>query len=184
MTSDATRLLLRARDGSDEALNELLGVVQGELRMLARKHLARERADHTLQPTALVNEVYLKLIDQRERDWVDRGHFLSIASTAMRRILLEHARARVADKRGGGACRVTFFDVPSVLDDSPECTLALDTALEEFAQFDPRNAKIVELSWFGGLSHEEIAALLEVSVRTVERGWRVSRAWLRQRLED
>ncbi|MEM8714102.1 MAG: ECF-type sigma factor, partial [Planctomycetota bacterium] len=130
-----------------------------------------------------LNEAYLRLIDQQNRDWTDRNHFLSIASTAMRRVLLEHARARVADKRGGGAVRVTLFDVPSVLEESPEATVALDAALAEFAELDERNAKIVELRWFGGLTHEEIAGLMDVSVRTVERGWRVSRAWLRQRLE-
>lgn len=183
MTSDVTRLLGSVRDGNEAAFQELLAAVQGELRSMAAGHLNRERAAHTLQPTALVNEAYLKLVDQRDRQWEDRGHFLAVASTAMRRVLLEHARSRLADKRGGGAQRVTLFEVASAMDETPEALVALDEALNEFAELDPRNAKIVELRWFGGLTNEEIATLLETSTRTVERGWRASQAWLRMRLQ-
>ena len=179
-----TRLLGDLRDGHGEALADLLAAVQRELHGLAAGHLRRERPDHTLQPTALVNEAYLRLVAQRERNWETKGHFLAIASTAMRRVLLEHARARLAGKRGGGAQRVTLFDVPSALDDEPETLLALDEALEHFATLDPRGARIVELRWFGGLDVEETAAVLEVSTRTVERGWRAAAAWLRARLEE
>lgn len=179
-----TRLLGSLRAGDDAVLPELLAAVQGELRDLAARHLRRERPDHTLQPTALVNEAYLRLVDQRERGWESKSHFLAIASRAMRRVLLEHARARLADKRGGAAQRVTLFDVPSALDDAPETVVALDEALERFAAIDPANARIVELRWFGGLDVAEAAAVLGVSTRTVERGWRAAAAWLRARLED
>ncbi len=184
MSDSVTRLLANLRGGDDAALPGLIAGVQDELRALAARHLARERPDHTLQPTALVNEAYLRLIDQRDQNWEARSHFLAIASTAMRRVLMEHARSRVAQKRGGGAQRVTLFEVPSALDERPENLLALDDALEQFAAIDPKNARIVELRWFGGLEVAEIAALLEVSTRTVERGWRAAAAWLRERLAE
>lgn len=182
MAGDVTRMLDELSGGDEEVLPALVSAVQEELRALAARHLARERRDHTLQPTALVNEAFLKLVDQRSQAWKSRGHFLAIASTAMRRVLLEHARARLGDKRGGGAERVTLFEVPTALDDRPEAVVALDAALEQFAEIDPENARIVELRWFGGLENEETARVLGVSTRTVERGWRAARAWLRDRL--
>jgi len=184
MTEGVTRLLSSLREGNDAALPELVSAVQAELRGLAARMLQRERPGHTLQPTALVNEAYLRLIDQRERNYGTKNHFLSIAATAMRRVLLEHARAKLAQKRGAGAERVTLFEVESSLDDRPENLIALDEALEHFAKIDPQNARIVELRWFGGLSVAETAAALEVSTRTVERGWRAAAAWLRQRIES
>ncbi|MEM6675955.1 MAG: ECF-type sigma factor [Planctomycetota bacterium] len=182
MEHDVTRLLDSLRDGDDEALGALLESVQAELRRLAASHLARERVGHTLQPTALVNEAYVKLVDQKSRDWGDRGHFLAIASLAMRRVLLEHARARHAEKRGGGAERVTLFEVESALDDEPETILALDDLMTSFAEIDPRNARIAELRWFGGLTIQEIAAIEGVSTRTVDRGWRIAQAWMKSKL--
>lgn len=182
MSESVTRLLGNLREGDRSALPELIGAVQDELRGLAARHLNRERRDHTLQPTALVNEAYVRLVDQRERNWESKHHFLTIASTVMRRVLLEHARARLADKRGSGAERVTLFEVPSALDERPETLVALDEALEHFATIDPQSARIVELRWFGGLDVAETAALLDVSTRTVERGWRAAAAWLRNRL--
>ena len=184
MDASVTRLLVDLRKGDEEALPQLVSAVQGELRRLAARHLERERRDHTLQPTALVNEAYLRLVDQREQGWESKNHFLAIASTAMRRVLMEHARARLADKRGGGAGRVTLFEVPSAMDEEPEVLVALDAALEHFAGIDPENARIVELRWFGGLSVAETAAVLDVSTRTVERGWRAASAWLRERIES
>jgi len=175
-------MLVALRGGDDSALDELVTAVRGELRGLAARYLARERKDHTLQPTALVNEAYLRLIDQRERSWESKNHFLAIASTAMRRVLLEHARARLADKRGGAAERVTLFEVASPLEEEPEAVIALDAALERFSAIDPDNARIVELRWFGGLEVNEVAAVLGVSTRTVERGWRAALAWLKDRL--
>lgn len=181
---DGVTRWLGQRDLDDEALAELVSAVQADLRSLAAKHLRSERPDHTLQPTALVNEAYLRLVQQRDRNWENKRHFLGIASTAMRRVLLEHARNRVAAKRGGGASKVTLFDVASVLQEPPEVTIALDEALTEFAELDPRNAQIVELRWFVGLDVEETASALDVSTRTIERGWRAASAWLRARLAD
>lgn len=163
-------------------LAELVAAVGEELRQLAAAHLRRERQGHTLQPTALVNEAYLRLVHQHHQGWETKGHFLAVASTAMRRVLLEHARARLADKRGGGAQRVTLFEVASAAEEEPEALVALDEALEHFATLDPENARIVEMRWFGGLGVEEVAASLGVSTRTVERGWRAAAAWLRARL--
>jgi RNA polymerase sigma-70 factor (ECF subfamily) len=182
MTESFTRLLQDMR-GDDPGRLEVLAVaVQSELRSIAARHLARERPDHTLQPTALVNEAWLRLVDQREQSWENRAHFLAIASTAMRRVLLEHARARMAEKRGGSVERVTFFDVPSATDDTPEALVALDESLTAFARIDPENTRIVELRWFAGLDVAETAAVLGVSTRTVERGWRAAQAWLRDRI--
>ncbi|MBL8861067.1 MAG: sigma-70 family RNA polymerase sigma factor [Planctomycetes bacterium] len=170
------------RGGDASKLEALAVAVQSELRALAARHLGRERPDHTLQPTALVNEAYVRLVDQREQNWENRTHFLSIASTVMRRILLEHSRARMAEKRGGHVRRVTLFDVPSAAEDTPEALIALDEGLVAFARIDPENARIVELRWFAGLDVAETAAVLGVSTRTVERGWRAAQAWLRDRI--
>lgn len=183
MAEDVTRLLRELAGGDDRVLPVLVGALHAELRAIASAHLARERRDHTLQPTALVNEAYLKLVDQRDQAWEGRRHFLAIASTAMRRVLLEHARARLAEKRGGGAGRVELFEVASAFEEAPEALLALDGALTQLAKIDPENARIVELRFFGGLSVEEVAAILDVSSRTVERGWRAARAWLRDRIQ-
>ncbi len=177
-----TQLLESLPDGGDRALGEVVAAVQKELRLIAAKCLAGERQDHTLQATALVNEAYMRLVDQRDRRWETKSQFLGIAAIAMRRVLLEHARARLADKRGGQGERVTLFEVPTVLDDEPAAIVALDGALAKFAEIDPENARIVELRWFGGLEVSEVAAILGVSTRSVERSWRVSAAWLRERI--
>ena len=184
MTENVTQLLGRMRDGDGEVLPALVDAVQSELREMAARHLRAERRDHTLQPTALVNEAYLRLVEQRAQDWSNKNHFLAIASTAMRRVLLEHARARLAEKRGGGADRVELFEVASAFEERPEVLVRLDAALEKFAEIDPQNAQIVEMRWFGGLGTSEAATALGVSTRTVERGWRAAAAWLRQRLEE
>ncbi len=182
MADSVTRLLHDLRGGDSSKLEHVAAAVQAELRTLAARHLGRERPDHTLQPTALVNEAYLRLVDQREQNWENKSHFLAIASTAMRRVLLEHSRARLAEKRGGHVQRVTFFDVPNALNETPEAVVALDEALQVFARIDPENARIVELRWFAGLEVSEVAVLLGVSTRTVERGWRAAQAWLRERI--
>lgn len=184
MTESVTKLLADLRSGSAAALPELLAAVSKELREVAARHLGRERRDHTLQPTALVNEAYLKLVDQRARDFQGRTHFVAIASTAMRRILVEHARSRLADKRGGEVKRVPLEDLPGPFSDDPDAIVALDDALAQFAAIDPQNARIVEMRWFGGLDVEETAAALSVSTRTVERGFRAALAWLRERLSS
>ena len=179
-----TQLLNDLRQGRGDAMPSLLQALQEELRRIAAAQLARERPDHTLQPTALVNEAYLRLIEQREQNWETRSHFLAIAAKAMRRILLQHARDRVADKRGGGRDRVTLFEAESPFEEPPEALLALEVALERFTAVDPENARIVELRFFGGLTSEEVAGVLGVSSRTVERGWRAARAWLRDALSE
>lgn len=181
---NVTQLLGELRAGDAQALPRLLGAVATELRALAARHLARERRDHTLQPTALVNEVYLKLVDQRSQNVQSRTHFVSIASTAMRRILVEHARGKLAAKRGGSARREPLVDIPAPFADDPDAIVALDEALTRFATLDPDNARIVELRWFGGLDVAETAAALGISDRTVERGFRAALAWLRQRLAN
>ena len=179
---DVTRLLHRCRDGEGDALEELLPVVYDELHRLAEQRMRRERGDHTLQATALVHEAWLKLVDQRERAWENRNHFMAIAATAMRRILVNHARDRGAAKRGGGSAQVTLDESSAVLEERAGDLLALDEALTAMAVEFPDKARLVELRFFAGLTHEEIAAVQGVSVRTVERGWRLARAWLRRAL--
>jgi RNA polymerase sigma factor (TIGR02999 family) len=179
-----TRLLADCRRGDERALEQLLPLVYDELRRLAGRFLDRERSDHTLQATALVHEAYLKLVDQRQRDWNDRRHFLCIAATAMRRVLVNHALARRAEKRGGGRRRVTLFGAPTVFEERAEDLAALDGALERMARLDPTRCRLVELRFFAGLSVEETARVLELSPRTVERGWRAARAWLRKEIEE
>lgn len=181
-TPNVTRLLADLKGGDPEALPALLAAISHELRDVAAKHLARERRDHTLQPTALVNEAYLRLVDQRARDFASKTHFLSLASTAMRRILVEHARSRLADKRGGDRRREPLLDLPEPHTADPDVIVALDSALAQFAKLDPDNARIVELRWFGGLDVEETAVAMSISTRSVERGFRAALAWLRQRL--
>ncbi len=173
-----TDLLSQSRAGDARALEELLPLMYDQLRALAEAHLRRERADHTLQPTALVHEAYLKLAGQDQHDFANRGHFMALAATAMRRILINHAHARNAQKRGGALERRTLFEAASVFEERAEDLLALDEALERLALQDPDKARIVELRFFGGLSTEEAAEVLGVSARTVERGWRFARAWL------
>lgn len=179
--SDVTQLLNAWGDGKQEALDALMPIVYQELRKLARGYLRNERDGHTLQPTALVNEAYLRLVDQRNVRWQNRSHFFGIASQLMRRILVDHARKRQAEKRGGGEAAVPFDEargVPSP--DGDRDLVALDDALNDFAKLDPRAAKIVELRQFGGLSIDETADVLEISPATVKREWTAAKAWLRR----
>jgi RNA polymerase sigma factor (TIGR02999 family) len=179
---DVTALLLDWGKGNHEALNRLTPLVYDELRQLASRALGRERGDHTLQSTALVHEVYLKLIDQERAQWNDRGHFFAVSSKLIRRILVSHARARNSSKRGGGQTRLLFDDgiaLPSHRD--VELT-ALDDAIESLTQFDPQQGRIVELRFFGGLSIEETARILGVSPATIKRDWNVAKAWLYREL--
>lgn len=180
MTSDVTQYLARVRDGDDEAFQEVLGLVYRELKDIAARQLRRERQDHTLQATALVHEAWFRLVDERERRWENRQHFLSVAATAMRRVLMNHARDRVAQKRGAGRDRVTLFEEADVLRERPEDLLALDEALIRLRAFDEKKAQLVELRFFAGLTNEETAEVLERSTRSVERDWRLAKAWLRR----
>ena len=185
--ADRQQITLLLRDwqaGEHAALDRLVPVVHAELRRLARLHMRGERPGRTLQPTALVNEVYLRLAGLQAMDWRDRGHFFAMASRLMRRVLVDAARARDAGKRGRSVIRVTF-DEARVLDprrNAAPDVLALDEALTALAALDERKAKVVELRFFGGLSVEEAAAALGVSVETVARDWRTAKLWLRREL--
>ena len=178
-----TRLLQRSRAGDPDALERVLPLVYSELRRLAGAQLARERAGHTLQPTALVHEAYLKLVGEERAVCESRGHFLALAALAMRRVLCRHAERRAALKRGGDRARVELTDAALALELPSVDVLGVDRALTRLEGVDPRAAKVVELRFFGGLSVEDAAAALEISPRTVEREWRVARAWLRRELE-
>ena len=177
--TDITMLLNAWGDGKQDALDELMPLVYQELRKLARSYLRAERPEHTLQPTALVNEAYLRLVDQKNVRWQNRRHFFGIAAQLMRRILVDHARKRQSEKRGGGQTLIPFEDAKGVPAKARDL-VALDDALNDFATIDPRSAKIVELRQFGGLSIDETAEVLEISPATVKRDWTVAKAWLRR----
>lgn len=179
---DPTHLLIAGARGDRDALDALLPVVYDELRRLAEIHLRRERADHTLQPTALVHEAYLRLIDQRSVDWRNRAQFFGLASEMMRRILVNHAVARRTAKRGGGVERVALDDAIDFFDDRDVDLVSLDDALNDLSEMDPEQAKIVELRFFGGLTIDETAEVLEVSPSTVKREWAMAKAWLHREI--
>ncbi len=175
-----TRLLIEWRDGDAQALEALVPLVYDELRRLARLQMRDQAADHTLQPTALVHEAYARLVDLK-LDWQDRTHFLSMAARTMRRVLVDHARARHAAKRGAGAVRVTLHDFHAKTELSFDL-LAIDKAMESLSLHDERAARAVELHYFGGLTGREIAESLEISPATTERDLRFARSWLRREL--
>ena len=179
-----TQLLVDWEKGDQAAMEKLMPLVYSELRRLATNYLRRERAGHTLQPTALVNEAYLKLVDQRNARWQNRAHFFGIAAQLMRRILVDHARQRKAVKRGGAdQQRLSITSAETVIKQPEIDLLALNEAMDELAQMDPQQGRIVELKFFGGLSIEEIAEVLSIGHATVERDWKMARAWLRKQLE-
>jgi RNA polymerase sigma factor (TIGR02999 family) len=183
---DVTGLLLAWRDGDASAGERLLPAIYDELRRQAARAMRREDGAHTLQATALVHEAYLRLVDQRRVEWRSRAHFFGVAAQMMRRVLVDHARTRLAAKRGGALQRVTLGDVGAGAEDagSDELdVLALHDALERLAAFDPDQARLVELRYFGGLGIEDTAEALGVSPATVKREWAVARAWLRRELE-
>jgi RNA polymerase sigma factor (TIGR02999 family) len=178
-----TDLLIAWGDGGRGALDELLPLVYAELKRLATRYLRRESAGHTLQPTALVHEAYLRLVDQRRVRWRNRAHFYGIAAQIMRRILVDHARARHAGKRGAGWRRVPLVDENTAAGAPDVDVLALDEALRRLSAFDGRQERIVELRYFGGLTIDETADVVGVSTATVVREWTVAKAWLRAELE-
>ena len=179
-----TQLLIDWGKGDQAALEKLMPLVYSELRRLASNYLRRERGEHTLQPTALVNEAYLKLVDQRNAKWQNRAHFFGISAQLMRRILVDHARQRQAVKRGGvEQQRLSITSAQAVMRQPETDLLALNEALEELTKMDPLHGRIVELKFFGGLSIEETAEVLGISHATVERDWKLARAWLRRQLE-
>ena len=178
-----TQLLLEWGAGDRAALDQLVPLVFDELRRLAHSYLRRERAEHTLQPTALVNEAYLRLADQRRVNWQSRAHFFGIAANLMRQILVDHARQRAAEKRGGADLqRLSLTQAERVVNHEDVDVLALNEALERLNGFDEQQARIVELKFFAGLTIEETAEVLNVSHATVERDWKLARAWLKREL--
>jgi RNA polymerase sigma-70 factor, ECF subfamily len=179
---NVTQLLRAWRDGDDAALDRLIPIVEADLRRLARGYMRRERADHTLQVTALINEAFLKLTDARQLQWQDRAHFLGITARLMRRVLVDHARARGYEKRGGRQKKVPLDEGVAVSPELALNVLALDRALEKLATVDPRRARVIELRFFGGLSVDEAAEVLHVSADTVKRDWRLARVWLSREL--
>ena len=178
--TDITRLLIAWSDGRREALDDLMPMVYADLRRVAAGYMRREGAGHALQPTALVHEAYVRLIDQKQVKWRNRAHFFGVAAGLMRRILVDHARRRRAEKRGGDWERVTLTGDEVATDAHKEIdVLALDEALERLAQFDPQQERIVELRYFGGLTIEETAEIVGISAATVVREWTIAKAWLR-----
>ena len=176
-----TGLLLQWRSGDDAALNKLMPIVYEELRKLANRYMRSEREGHTLQRTALVHEAYLQLV-QMDVSWNDRAHFFAIAARAMRRILVDHARARDRDKRGGEIEKIPIDEAMPATDTPPVDILDLDRALDSLAALDPRQSQLIELYYFGGLTHEEMAAVIGVSPTTVDRELRLARAWINHAL--
>jgi RNA polymerase sigma factor (TIGR02999 family) len=178
MSSDDVTELLRHWGSGNEAVRErLFALVYDGLRKIARSHLRRERSDHTLQPTALVHEAYMRLIDQTRVEWQNRAQFLGIASQMMRRILVDHARARRAERRGGGVANVTFEDALQPIEHGDDLVRVHD-ALEALAKLDPGAARVIELRYFGGLTIEEVAEVMGTSASTVKREWTAARTWL------
>jgi|SRR6185369_1254379 len=182
--SEVTRLLKEWGKGDTSARDQLIAIVYSELRAIAARYLRRERQDHTLQPTALVNEAYLRLIDQKQVEWQNRAHFLGVAAKMMRRILVDHARTHNRVKRGSGAQRVSLDEAVTIAEDRAADLVELDRALDALAAFDERKSRVVEMRYFGGLSVEETAEVLNISLITVARDWKLAKAWLYTRIED
>jgi RNA polymerase sigma factor (TIGR02999 family) len=175
-----TQLLINWRNGDKAALDQLTPLVYEELRRLARGFMGRERNNHTLQTSALINEAYLKLVDQDETNWQNRAHFFAVAAQIMRHILVDHARSYGYEKRGAGAQRVGLDDVRVFSEERAGELVALDEALTNLATVDPRKSRIVELRFFGGLNIDDTAGVMELSPTTVQREWRAARAWLQR----
>ncbi|MEW6744384.1 MAG: sigma-70 family RNA polymerase sigma factor [Planctomycetota bacterium] len=182
ISSDITRILQRIQSGHEEAAPELLAVVYEELREMARLLMQEERSGHTLQPTALVHEAYVRLLGDSEIPYKSRAHFFGAAATAMRRILVDYARLHRAQKRGGQSQRIPLGQTPIPLQTHAETIVAVHEALEQLSTRDARRGQLVELRFFGGLSFEEIACVLDVSLRTVKREWSCAKAWLYRRM--
>ena len=180
--SEVTQLLRDWSEGREGARNELLDLVYEPLRAIAERHLHRERQGHTLQPTALVHELYLRFVDQRRVDWRDRTHFFAVAAQVMRRILVDYARRRNSEKRGGALSPVTLTAALEAAREENFDVIALDLALENLAAIFPQQAKLVELRFYGGLTLDETAEALGISAATVSREWTMARAWLRRAL--
>jgi RNA polymerase sigma-70 factor, ECF subfamily len=181
-SGELTRLLGAWKEGDNEVFEDIFPLVIQELRRIARAHLRREGKNHTLQTTALVNEAYLKLINQRNGNWQSRAHFFAIASKIMRRILLDYAKTRLRDKRGGGASHICLDDAEGISFEKSRELIALDEALSQLAEFDSLKSRIVEMRHFGGMSVEETAEALKIAPITVIRHWNLAKAWLRREI--
>jgi RNA polymerase sigma-70 factor (ECF subfamily) len=184
ISPDVTSLLKKLAEGNQDAAGELIPVIYQELHRLAVGHLRHERPDHTLQPTALVHEAYIKLVAQRSADWHSRAHFFAVASNLMRRILVDYARRHLRVKRGGGQVRMSLDDILLVSPERPANMLALDESLTRLEKLDARQGRIVELRYFGGLKIEEVAEILSISPTTVRREWTSAKAWLYGELKE
>jgi RNA polymerase sigma factor (TIGR02999 family) len=181
---DVTQMLISYGEGDRESLDALLPLVYDELRIIARGYLRRERPDHTLQPTGLVHEAYLRLINQQRVDWRNRAQFFGLAASMMRRILVNHAESKLAQKRGGGVERVPLDEVAVVFNNDVVDLIALDEVLSRLEKLDKLKSEIVELKFFGGLTIDEIAAVMKISTATVEREWAFARGWLFKTLTE
>lgn len=184
MPENVTQLLVNWRNGDESALDQLMPIVYDELHRLAKRYMSRERRNHTLQTTALVNEAYLRLVGQGQVEWRNRAHFFGVAAQVMRHVLVDHARSRQYAKRGGDAQRVTLNDDLAISHEDQIEVLALDEALNRLAALDERKSRIVELRYFGGLSVEETAEVLGLSAITVKRDWLKAKAWLYRELSQ
>jgi RNA polymerase sigma factor (TIGR02999 family) len=177
-SSEITQLLRAWSSGDKSAFDQLLPLVYQELHIRARRYMAHERSGHTLQTTALINEVYLRLVDLPQRNWENRAHFLAACAQLMRRILVDFARSRNYQKRGGGARHQPFEEALTLCNDSPTQIIAVEDALKSLASIDDRKSRVVELRFFGGLNVEETAEVLQISAETVMRDWKMAKAWL------
>ena len=182
--NEVTRLLKDWSRGDSSALDQLIPIVYDELRAVAARYLRRERQDHTLQPTALVNEAYLRLTDQKQVNWQNRAHFVGVAAQMMRRILVDHAKSHHRAKRGGGAQKISLDEAVALSEKYADDLVELDEALTALAAFDERKSRVVEMRYFGGLSVEETAEVLQVSVITVARDWKLAKAWLYTHIKE
>lgn len=180
---EITRLLLRWSGGDTEAFDQLLPIIIPELRRIARRYMGRENSQHTLQTSALINEAYLRLVDQKGVDWKDRSHFLAVSAQIMRHILVDHARRHLYAKRGGGAEHIALDESVTVKHERATEFVMLDQALQTLGTFDERKLRIVELRFFGGLTVEETAQVMDLSPITIKREWRSARAWLLRELD-
>ncbi len=183
-SEDITRLLQEWSDGDQTALTKLMPLVYDELRRLAHRYMAQERSDHTLQTTALVHEAYLRLVGQKDVQWQNRAHFFAVSAQLMRRILVDHAREIAADKRGGAMQRITLENLYTSNEKKATDLLELDEALTKLAEIEERKAQVVEMNFFGGLNQKEIAEVLQVTEKTVQRDWQFAKLWLYRELKQ
>lgn len=182
LPNEVTQLLINWSNGDKAALDDLVPMVQAELRRIARRYMRREDPGHTLQTSALINEAYIRLIDQQDVQWQNRAHFFAVAAQVMRHILVDHARRHAYAKRGGGARKVSLDEATVSTEQRAAELIALDDALNKLAALDPRKSKIIELRFFGGLNIEETAEAMKISSPTVQREWRSAKAWLRREM--